>query len=125
MATPSERYRPSNRPFPERLPPIEYGEGDIVRKADKEGDISFKGHRLRLGRPFRGELIAVRPTAEDGVFSIHFCTRRIGTVDLREPDVLACGLVDIASSTPACVEAPNAMPTSPQAQQQRPVDNRP
>jgi len=125
MATPSERYRPSNRPFPEHLPPIEYGEADMVRKGDKEGDISFKGHRLRLGRPFRGEPIAVRPTSEDGVFSIHFGTHRIGTVDLRVPDVLACGLVDIASSAGACAEVPNAMPTSPQAQQQQPVDNRP
>src|SRR5262245_6510740 len=124
MTTPSERYRPSNRPYPERLPPIEYGEGH-VRKADKEGDISFKGRRLRLGRPFRGEPIALRPTTEDGVFSIHFGTHRIGTVDLRVPDVWASGLADIASSTGACAEVPNAMPTSPQAQQQQPVDNRP
>jgi transposase InsO family protein len=31
MATPSERYRPSDRAFPESLPPIEFGAGDIVR----------------------------------------------------------------------------------------------
>jgi hypothetical protein len=37
------------------LPAIEYGSGDTVRKADQEGDVSFRGHRLRLGRPFHGE----------------------------------------------------------------------
>ncbi len=104
LATPSDRYRSSQRSFPETLPPLEYGAGDIVRKADKEGDIRFKTRRVRLGRAFRGELIALRPTNEDGVFSIHFCTHRIATFDLREP----CGAVDIAK----------AMPTAPQAQQQ-------
>jgi hypothetical protein len=55
MATPSERYRPSDRAFPESLPLIEYGAGDIVRKVDKAGDISFQNRRIRLGKPFRGE----------------------------------------------------------------------
>lgn len=105
MATPSERYRQSHRSFPETLPPTEHGPGDLVRKADQEGDIRFQTRRIRLGKAFRGELIALRPTAEDGVFSIHFCTHRIGTADLRA----ARGLVDIA----------RAMPTTPPAQQQQ------
>lgn len=111
LATPGERYRQSRRSFPETLPPIEYGAGDVVRKADKEGDISFKARRVRLGRAFRGEPIALRPTSDDGVFSIHFCTHRIGTLDLREAPS-ACGFVDIAG----------AMPTIPQAQQQQTSD---
>ncbi len=119
MATPSDRYRPSDRPFPERLPAIEYASGDIVRKADKEGDISFKGRRLRLGRPFRGESIALRPTTEDGVFSIHYCTHQIGKVDLRALAASACGLVDIASSDSNLGETTHAMPTTPQPQQQQ------
>jgi hypothetical protein len=126
MATPSERYRPSHRRFPESLPAIEYGSGDIVRKADQEGDISFRGRRLRLGRAFRGEPISVRPTTADGVFSIHFCTHQLGTVDLREPDVWACGHVDIAAEVAPCSSAADAIPTCQQAQQQQqPLDNRP
>jgi transposase InsO family protein len=105
MATPSERYRQSHRSFPETLPPIEHGLGDIVRKADQEGDIRFQTRRIRLGKAFRGEPIALRPTAEDGVFSIHFCTHQIGMADLRA----ARGVVDIA----------RAMPTTPPAQQQQ------
>lgn len=124
MARPSERYRPSDRSFPEALPAIEYEAGDIVRKADQEGDIHFKGRRLRLGRPFRGELIAVRPTTEDGVFSIHFCSQQIGTADLR-PVPSACGFVDIASSTDRDSETSNAMPTTPQAQQQQQTARQP
>jgi transposase InsO family protein len=125
MATPSERYRVSERPFPEALPAIEYNRGDAVRKADKEGDIGFKNHRIRLGKPFRGQLIALRPTAEDGVFSIHFCSHQIGRIDLRAADKDACGVVDIAPSADAGREIPDPMPTTPQAQQQQTLDNRP
>ena len=109
LATPSVRYRPSARSFPETLPPIEYGTADTVRKADQEGDIKFKNRRIRLGKPFRREPIALRPTSEDGVFSIHFCTQQIGSIDLRRVGGSAYGLVDIAS----------AMPTTPQAQKQQ------
>ncbi len=112
LATPSERYRPSRRSFPETLPPIEYGPDDSVRKASSEGDIKFNNRRFRLGKPFRGELIALRATTEDGVFSIHFFTPPIGTIDLRAAANSACGFVDIAT----------AMPTTPQAQQQKQID---
>jgi transposase InsO family protein len=125
MATPSERYRPSDRPFPELLPSIEYRTDDIVRKVDKTGDISFKNRRIRLGKPFRGEWIALRATAEDGVFSIHFGTHEIGVIDLRGRAIPACGLVDIAATAGSTGEAADAMPTTPQATQQQMIDNRP
>jgi transposase InsO family protein len=109
LATPAARYRPSQRSFPEMLPPIEYADGDSVRKADQGGDISFKNRHFRVGKPFRGQPIALRPTAEDGVFSVHFCRHRIGTIDVRAVAHEACGFVDIAS----------AMPTTPQAHHQQ------
>jgi transposase InsO family protein len=124
MATPSERYRPSDRAFPESLPPIQYGAGDIVRKVDKAGDISFHNRRIRLGKPFRGEWIALRATTEDGVFSIDFCAHKIATLDLRVAAPAACGLVDIAPAVCPESEAVAAMPTSPQTQpQQQTLDN--
>jgi transposase InsO family protein len=107
MATPGERYRASPRAFPETLPPLEYADGDLVRKADKEGDISFKSRRIRLGRPFAGQHVALRPTATDGVFSIHFGHHQIAAADLRS-NRSGCGFVDLA----------NATPTSSTAQQQ-------
>ncbi len=111
MTTPGTRYRPSRRSYSEALPPIEYAPDDLVRKADKEGDISFKGRRIRLGRPFRHQPVALRPTAQDGVFSIHFCTHQIDTLDLREEQ--ARGLVD---------NAKRRCPQDPQAQQQKTQD---
>jgi hypothetical protein len=110
LAKPAERYHASRRCFPESLPAIEYAPHDRVCKADREGNISFKNRRVRLGKPFRGEPVALRPAEEDGMFSVHFCTHLIGTVDLRAAP--ARGYVDIA----------RAMPTNPPAKQQQQLD---
>jgi transposase InsO family protein len=83
LATPADRYRASERPFPEALPPIEYGPGDVVRKVDSGGDIKLRGRELHVGKAFRGQPVALRPTDEDGVFSVHFCAHHIATLDLR------------------------------------------
>jgi transposase InsO family protein len=109
LATPAERYRAGTRSYPETLPTIEYGPGDIVRRVDLDGQISFKGRRLHVGKAFRGQPIALRPSAQDGVLNVHFCAHQIGMLDLRRVLPSPCGLVDNAS----------ALPTSPQAQQQQ------
>lgn len=108
LAVPGDRYRASRRSVPAALPAIEYGPGDIVRKVDRDGFISFKGCPLRIGKPFRGQPVALRHTLEDGLLSVHFCTQRIGAIDLRGETPSARGFVDIAT----------AMPTTPQAQPQ-------
>lgn len=108
LATPAERYHTSARSFPEVLPAIEYGPGDIVRKVDQGGFVSFRGRYIRVGKAFRGHPVGFRQADKDGVLSIHFCAHRIGTLDLRDTSSPACGRVDNA----------RALPTSPQAQQQ-------
>ena len=109
MATPGQRYRPSSRPFPEVPPPIEYAPGDLVRKVDGDGFISFKNRPRRISKALRGEPIALRPTNEDGVFAVHYCSHRIGDIDLKKADDEACGLADNAARCPQ----------GPQAQQQQ------
>ena len=112
LATPGERYRPSPRAFPETLPALEYGPGDLVRKVSSDGLISFRNRPVRVGGAFRGQHVALRPTTCDGVFSVHFCAQVIATLDLRAGAPSPCGLVDIA----------RAMPTTPQAPQQQQLD---
>ena len=76
MATPGQRYRPSSRPFPEVLPPVEYAPGDQVRKVDGDGFISFKNRPLRISKALRGEPVALRPTSQDGAFAVHCPSHR-------------------------------------------------
>jgi len=85
-AVPASRYRPSARPFPAGLPPIDYGPADAVRKVQHRGWVSFQGRQLRLPKAFRGYPVGFRPTAQDGVWAVFFCTQCIARVDLRDPD---------------------------------------
>jgi hypothetical protein len=110
MGVPVERYRISPRLYPESLPPIEYADGDTVRKVDQDGWISFKNRPWRVGRPFARLPIALRPTLQDGVFDLRFCAHPIGQIDLRTGRLTACGFVDGEAS-----------PTTPQAQPPPPM----
>lgn len=79
--TPSQRYQPSSRPFPEKLPEICYEAGDQVRKVQDKGEIFFKNRVWRVGHAFKGQPVALRASA-DGQWDIYYCRERIGTLDL-------------------------------------------
>lgn len=83
MQVPASRYQPSPRRFPEKLPPIEYGPQDAVRKAQAGGVISFHNREYRLSKAFRGEYVALRPTQTDGLREVFFCNQKIDQIDLR------------------------------------------
>lgn len=85
LATPASRYQISPRPFPETLPPIEYGPDDLVRKVQLKGEISFRGKTFKVGKAFKGYPVALRPTVQQGLFEVYFCQQNIGQVDLRTP----------------------------------------
>lgn len=82
---PVTRYTPSARPFPASLPPVEYDDGDDVRKVRRHGQLHFRGRDYFVGEGLLDELVAVRPTAEEGVFKVFFCDRELRTIDLRNP----------------------------------------
>ena len=84
MAVPGDRYVPSTRRYTDTLPPIEYAPGDLVRKVQDHGRISFRGRVHRVGRAFVGEPVALRATEEDGVWEVYYCAQRITRIDLRE-----------------------------------------
>ena len=83
MKTPIERYQPSARLFRETVEPFDYPPGDIVRRVQQGGWISFKGQVLRVPKAFRGRQIALRSNAKDGVFDIVFRHQKIKTLDFR------------------------------------------
>ena len=95
LAVPISRYTPSPRPFPETLPPIEYGDGDLVRKVGAEGWVNFTGRTFKVGRALRGYPVALRPAVSDGVWSVWFMTHPIAEVDLRGPEPLVRRFPDV------------------------------
>jgi transposase InsO family protein len=83
MARPAERYRPSPRPFPEKLPEPVYGEGEVVRKVPLQGvQISFAGRNWTVPKAFAGERLAIRPHDTDGKHGIYFGANLIKEIDL-------------------------------------------
>ena len=84
MAVPATCYQVSNRSFPEQLPALEYGTIDQVRKVQTDGKISFRHREFQVGRAFRGNPVAVRPTTEDGIYDVHFASHKITTIDLNK-----------------------------------------
>ncbi|MCA1686421.1 MAG: hypothetical protein LC745_10695 [Planctomycetia bacterium] len=48
-----------------------------------DGTVSFEEKPFELGKAFRGEHVAVRPTVEDGIFGVYSGVHRVAQADLR------------------------------------------
>lgn len=83
-APPASRYQVSPRPFPETLPPIEYGPDDLVRRVQQGGVVHVRGREYLVGKAFHGYPVALRPTDQDGMLAVFFCHHRIATIDFRD-----------------------------------------
>lgn len=86
LGTPVTRYQPSQRPYPEVLPQIEYWPGDEVRKVQAHGEVFFKGRVFHVSKALKGYPVALRPTNDDGRFSVIFCHQKIKEVHISEAD---------------------------------------
>jgi len=84
MGVPGHQYQPSPRPYPERLPEIEFGPTDHVRKVQQGGSLSFHGQTWHMSKAFVGERVALRPTLRDGVWEVWFSRACLGELNLRE-----------------------------------------
>jgi len=84
MATPAQRYRPSQRDYPESLPPVQYDVGIETRRVDAAGWISYQGRPWKMGRAFIGQTVGLRshPAAERN--QVIFLTQVIKELDLRQ-----------------------------------------
>lgn len=85
LDTPAGHYHPSPRPYPEQLPPIEYGPNDEVHHVPWNGWIRVHGRRLKVSNALTGLPIAVRHDPDhDGVLDFYFCHQRFLRVNLRD-----------------------------------------
>ena len=82
MNVPASRYRPSPRPFPDRLPEPAYDQGEILRKVDAtRAYIKFIGRSWAVPKAFCGETLAIRPLDRDGLYGIFFGATQIANID--------------------------------------------
>ena len=68
MATPASVYQPSWRPYPERLPELEYPDRMLPRRVQSKGDIGLLGRQLFLSETLAGETVGLEePGARLGI----------------------------------------------------------
>jgi putative transposase len=81
--TPASRYRHSPRPYPERLPPLEYPGHFLVKKITTGGTFRFQSRLLYLANAMVDQHIGLEET-DDGIWVIHFNTVLLATFDERD-----------------------------------------
>ena len=81
--TPASVYRPSPRPYPRRLPPIEYPGHYLVKRVTSGGTFRFGRRLLFLATPLEGYNVGL-DEVDDGIWSIYFCNVLIARFDERK-----------------------------------------
>jgi transposase InsO family protein len=85
LAVPSSRYVPSQRSFPEVLPPIEYDSSQWLRRVQQgNGRIAFERRTIRIGKAFCGEWVRVRATQESGMYAVDYGEHCVGQFNLND-----------------------------------------
>lgn len=79
---PIRHLKPCVRPYPEKLPPVEYPRHCEVRRVRSNGEIKWQGQMLFLSETLVGELVALDPI-DDGVWSLRLNHIEIARYDER------------------------------------------
>src|SRR5512134_300724 len=80
--TPAELYAPSPRPFPRRLPSVEYPDHFEVRRVALNGNIRWKGRFLAVSSVLGHEDIGLE-AIDNGIWALYFGPVRLGTLNDR------------------------------------------
>ena len=79
---PMDFYQASPRPYPERLPPIDYPKNFVVRKVSSNGSIRWLSAAVFVTKSLEGQHIGLEETG-DGLWSVYFSRVRVGKLDER------------------------------------------
>jgi putative transposase len=82
--TPASGYQRSNRPFPRRVPEVEYDSDVAVRKISDKGGLKFKGERMFVSEIFGQQWLGLR-VLDDRYHEVLYGPLVIGWVDTFKP----------------------------------------
>jgi len=82
MQTPASVYEPSPRPYPDKLPEVEYPDAMLVRTIRSHGHFRWKMHDVFLSEVLWGEPIGLLPV-EDGTYTVYFAHLPLARFDAR------------------------------------------
>jgi transposase InsO family protein len=87
LLCPKDRYKPSPRAFPGRLPEIIYPEGEELKRVNITGSICFKGKHFYIGEHLTKEYVALREI-EENLYDVYFSKTKIQRIDVRHKNSL-------------------------------------
>jgi transposase InsO family protein len=82
-AVPAQRYQPSPRTLPSRLPPIEYPGHVEIRRVSPIGQVSWRNALIFVSGALAGEDVAFEEV-DDGIWTIVFATVALGRFNERD-----------------------------------------
>jgi transposase InsO family protein len=80
--TPASVYQSSPRPYPAKLPEIEYGSAVTVRQVRHNGEIKWGGELIYVSEVLAKEAVGLTPI-EDGVWDLRYSFHLLGILDVR------------------------------------------
>jgi len=80
---PARIYRPSFRPYPDRMPSVEYPSHYEVRKVSSGGIFGWRGKLVFIAHSLTGESIGL-VEVEDGLWKVYFMNVELGVLDEAE-----------------------------------------
>jgi transposase InsO family protein len=83
MDTPAQRYQPSPRPFPERLPPLEYPSHFEVRRVGNNGCIGWRSEHVYVSLVCTHENIGLEEI-DTGIWNVYFGSLKLGRLLEKE-----------------------------------------
>jgi putative transposase len=92
-------YAPSPRAYPERLPVPEYPATYVVRRAHPNGEIKWRGGRVRISQALAGEPVGLEEIAE-GCWRVWFGSVALGWLDARRPERLHAHIPELSPISP-------------------------
>ncbi len=82
MQTPASVYQPSPRPYPARMPEVEYPDAMLVRTMKSHGHFRWKKHDVFLSEVLWGEPIGLLPV-DDETYTVYFAHLPLARFDAR------------------------------------------
>jgi transposase InsO family protein len=123
MQTPASVYVPSPRPYPERLPEIEYPDAMQVRSIRSHGHFRWKKHDVFLSEVLWGERVGLLPF-DDGCYTVYFAHVPVALFEERTAKTYRLPTSKGAQTKPS-VSGAAAPETEKQEQKQKQQQNLP
>jgi hypothetical protein len=80
--TPGSVYRSSPRPYPSKLPLIDYAADVTVRQVRQNGEIKWQGKHVYVSEVLAKEPLGLKPLGED-MWELHYSFQVLGVLHLR------------------------------------------